>query len=220
MFYDRFIGYNEKKVKKLQKKKLTSRQIQAAETRDKIYHTAYNLMKKKGFNEISIEDISKKAGVSVGTFYHYFKSKNDILYEVYQRADNYFKDVPNRMKSENSMEQIVEYFQYYAKYADQSNIGFTAHLYSIENKFFLKKGRLMQTILEDIIRQGQEKNEIIKLKPPEEIVDLLFLIARGVIFDWVLKDGNYNLEDRMTELFTLQVEIFKEKDEKLVLGNV
>lgn len=171
-------------------------------------------MKKKGFSEITIEDISKKAGVSVGTFYHYFKSKDDILYAVYQKADDYFKGVPNSMKSDNSLDQIVEYFQYYAKYAGQHNIGFTTHLYSIENKFFLKKGRLMQTNLEDIIRRGQEQNEIIKTKTPEEIVDVLFLIARGVIFDWGLKDGKYKLEDRMTELFNLQVEIFKEKDGK------
>lgn len=193
-------------------KKLTSRQIQAVETREKIYHTAYNLMKKTGFHKITIEDICKKADVSIGTFYHYFKSKDDILYEVYQRADNYFKDVLNKMKSSNSLDQIVEYFQYYARYSEQDSIGFTTHLYSIENKFFLKKGRLMQSMLEDIIKQGQEKEEISKEKAPEEIVDLLFLIARGVIFDWGLKDGKYKLVEKMTELFEMQVEILRKKE--------
>lgn len=193
-------------------KKLTSRQIQAEETHNKIYNVAFNLMTKKGFNKITIEDISKKAGVSVGTFYHYFKSKDDILYEVYQRADNYFKDIMKEIKSDSAPEQIVEYFRYYAKYSEQSSLGFTTHLYSIENKFFLKKGRLMQAILEDIIKQGQEKNEITKERTPEEIVDLFFLIARGVIFDWGLKDGKYKLEDKMAELFELQVELFKIKD--------
>lgn len=196
----------------MQKKKLTSRQLQAEETRNKIFDTAHNLMIKKGFSSITIEDISKKAGVSVGAFYHYFKSKDDILYEVYKRADIYFQEkVQNNLKSSNSLDQIVEYFQYYARYSDQAHIGFTIHLYNIENKFFLKKGRLMQTILEDIIRSGQEKNEITSDKTPEEIVDLLFIIARGVIFDWGLKDGSYNLEDKMTELFKLQVEILRKK---------
>lgn len=197
----------------MQKKKLTSRQIQAAETRDKIYNTAYNLMKKKGFGSITIDDISKKAGVSVGAFYHYFKSKDDILYEVYKRADLYFQEkVQNNLKSDNSLDQIVEYFQYYASYSNQANIGFTIHLYSIENKFFLKKGRLMQTLLEDIIRKGQENQEIATDRTPEEIVDLLFIIARGVIFDWGLKDGSYKLEEKMTEIFKLQVELFRSKN--------
>ena len=197
----------------MQKKKLTSRQLQAEETRNKIYNTAYNLMKKKGFGSITIEDISKKAGVSVGAFYHYFKSKDDILYEVYKRADDYFRDnVMTKLKSTNSIDQIVEYFQYYAKFAEQTNIGFTIHLYSIENKFFLIKGRLMQTLLEDIIRKGQENGEISSDRTPEEIVDLLFIIARGVIFDWGLKDGSYKLEEKMTELFKLQVEILKKSN--------
>jgi AcrR family transcriptional regulator len=168
-------------------------------------------MKKRGFHKITIEDICKKADVSIGTFYHYFKSKDDILYEVYLRADNYFKDVLNKMKSSNSLDQIVEYFQYYARYSEHDSIGFTTHLYSIENKFFLKKGRFMQSMLEDIIKQGQEKEEISKEKKPEEIVDLLFLMARGVIFDWGLKDGKYNLVEKMTELFEMQVEILREK---------
>jgi AcrR family transcriptional regulator len=196
----------------LQKKKLTSRQLQAVETRNKIFDTAHSLMTKKGFNNITIEDISKKAGVSVGAFYHYFKSKDDILFEVYQRADNYFEEnVMNKLKSDSAPDQIVEYFQYYARYSAQTHIGFTTHLYSTENKFFLKKDRLMQTILEDIIREGQGKNEITDEKTPEEILDLLFIIARGVIFDWGLKDGNYDLEEKMTEMFRLQVVVFRKK---------
>ena len=193
-------------------KKLTNRQMQAVETRNKIYNTAFSLMTKKGFSKITIEDISKKAGVSVGAFYHYFKSKDDLLYEVYHRADNYFKDnVMNKLKSDNSLDQIVEYFRHYARYQERTNIGFTTHLYSIENKFFLKKPRLMQTILEDIVRKGQEKNEIIDTKTPEEIVDLLFVVARGVMFDWGLKDGKYKLEERMAELFNLQIEIYRKR---------
>jgi hypothetical protein len=69
----------------------------------------------------------------------------------------------------------------------------------------------MQTILEDIIRKGQEKNEITDEKTPGEILDLLFIIARGVIFDWGLKDGNYDLEEKMTEMFRLQVVVFRKK---------
>ncbi len=169
-------------------------------------------MSKKGFSNITIEDISKKAGVSVGAFYHYFKSKDDILFEVYQRADNYFRDsVKDKLKSDNSLDQIVEYFRYYARYSEQTKIGFTIHLYNTENKFFLKKGRLMQAILNNIIQEGQKRNEIIKEKSSEEIVDLLFLVARGVIFDWGLNDGKYKLEEKMAELFKLQVEIYRDK---------
>ena len=36
------------------------------------------------------------------------------------------------------------------------------HLYVSENKVFIVKGRAMQTILADLIEEGQEKKEIAK----------------------------------------------------------
>ena len=195
--------------KKETEKKLTSRQIQAAQTKEKIYKTAFALMGKKGFNNISIEDISKKAGVSVGAFYYYYKSKNDILYEVYSRADDYFRIMITQLKTEHSLDRIVEYFQIYARYLMQSNIEFTKHLYSTENKFFLNKNRFMLTALQEIIKEGQEKGEITLDMQPKEIADYLFLVARGVIFDWCLQEGKYNVEDKIKELFKLQAMIYK-----------
>ncbi len=195
--------------KKETEKKLTSRQIQAAQTKEKIYKTAFALMGKKGFNNISIEDISQKAGVSVGSFYYYYKSKNDILYEVYTRADDYFRIMITKLKTDNSLDRIVEYFQIYARYLMQSNIEFTKHLYSTENKFFLNKNRFMLTALQEIIKEGQEKGEITLDIQPKEIADYLFLVARGVIFDWCLQEGEYNVEDKIKELFKLQVTIYK-----------
>ena len=66
------------------KKRLTKRQIQANDTRNRVYKTALELMETKGLNNTSIEEISMKAGVSVGTFYNYFKSKDDILVDIYR----------------------------------------------------------------------------------------------------------------------------------------
>ena len=82
----------------MQNRNMTSRRFQAEETHRKIYNTAFDLMTRKGFDKITIKDISKKAGVSIGTFYHYYKSKNDILREVYQKADDYFRDVMADMR--------------------------------------------------------------------------------------------------------------------------
>ncbi len=193
----------------MQNRNMTSRRFQTEETHRKIYNTAFDLMTRKGFDKITIKDISKKAGVSIGTFYHYYKSKNDILREVYQKADDYFRDVMADMRPGSAAEQIVEYFRCYAKFSEQNTVGFTTHLYNIENKFFLKKGRLMQTALADIVRQGQENGEIAKTKTPDELVDFLFLIARGIVFDWGLRDGQYDLVQKTAEIFTMQVELLR-----------
>ena len=63
------------------------------------------------------------------------------------------------------------------------------------------------------LSNGDRRKTKSQKETPEEIADILFPIVRGVVFDWGLKDGIFKLESRMTELFTLQVEVFKEKDE-------
>lgn len=46
--------------------------------RTALLETAFELFTVKGFSQTSINDIVKKAGVAKGTFYLYFKDKNDI----------------------------------------------------------------------------------------------------------------------------------------------
>ncbi len=47
-------------------------------TKNKILDSAQDLMLSKGFEATSLEAICKKAGVTKGGFFHYFKSKEDL----------------------------------------------------------------------------------------------------------------------------------------------
>jgi AcrR family transcriptional regulator len=73
-------------------KDVTSRTLQAMATKKRIYECGISLMKKYGYENITIEQIAKKAKVSVGTYYHYFQSKFDLFVEIYRQGDKYFKD--------------------------------------------------------------------------------------------------------------------------------
>lgn len=43
------------------------------------------LIKEKDINDLSLADISKNAGISKGTLYYYYKSKDEILFDVCDR---------------------------------------------------------------------------------------------------------------------------------------
>jgi len=83
----------------MKKQKLTNRQVQALTTKNKIYNIAVELLEESRYENIKIEDICKKAEVSVGSFYNYFE----------------FEVIEN-LKSINSLDKIVEFFTYYANY--------------------------------------------------------------------------------------------------------
>ena len=179
-------------------KSTTRRQEQALETRDRIYSAAVDLVYREGFDNITIADISKKAGVSVGAFYHYFTSKNDILAEIFYKADEYFStQVVNGFKTVSTPEKIVEYFDHYAKFNEISGVELTQQLFNPRIKFFIKKDRPMLTILRDLIQVGQDKKEIRADEDPEELTRFLFVMARGIVFDWSLCDGSYELAPLM-----------------------
>ncbi len=178
--------------------KITSRQKKALETKKKICKTAIVLMEKKGFNNVTIKEISKASGVSVGAFYHYFNSKNDIYFEIYRKGDEYFQKVVSKsLKEENSLDRILEYFEFYARYNLITGLETTKLLYNTQNKWFIKKGRYMQQLLQEIITEGQNKKEICQVMSPEEITDFLFISVRGVVYDWCLNEGKYDLVDKM-----------------------
>lgn len=194
----------------MEQEKLNNRQLQAINTKNKIYKIAIELMDKKGYENIKIEDICKKAGVSVGSFYNCFKSKNDILIEIYKRGDDYFlNEVANNLSSEHFIDKIVEYFGYYAKYNIEVGIDTMKQLYNSNNKLFITKGRYMQSLLQDIIQQGQEKNEVSKDMSSEDITEYLFIAARGIIYNWCLHDGNYGLWEAMNKYMNRLIIIFK-----------
>jgi len=53
--------------------------IQVTRSKEWLYNALIYLLKKNAFRKISIEDITKKAGVARPTFYRNFESKEDIL---------------------------------------------------------------------------------------------------------------------------------------------
>jgi len=55
----------------------------AEDTRRKIYESALELFRERGFEETSMRDISAKAGVALGAAYYYFSSKDAIVLAFY-----------------------------------------------------------------------------------------------------------------------------------------
>ena len=55
------------------------RQKRGQITYDALIETCFDLLQEKDFDEISIADLSQKAGYSVGAFYARFKSKDELF---------------------------------------------------------------------------------------------------------------------------------------------
>jgi AcrR family transcriptional regulator len=58
--------------------------------REKILNTAYLMLQEKSFKEISLSQIAKKTGISKGSIYYYYNSKDELLYDI---ADSYLNQL-------------------------------------------------------------------------------------------------------------------------------
>jgi AcrR family transcriptional regulator len=58
---------------------LGRRQRRRAETRERIFRSALRLFAEHGFTATTVEDITEAADVGKGTFFNYFRNKEDVL---------------------------------------------------------------------------------------------------------------------------------------------
>jgi len=54
--------------------------------KERLLHVATRLFARHGFESTSVQDIVDAAGVTKGAMYHYYGSKDDLLYEVYHQV--------------------------------------------------------------------------------------------------------------------------------------
>ncbi len=188
-------------------KNQTNRDRQAVATKSKIYRCGVQLINQYGYDHITVAQIAKKAGVSIGTFYHHFQSKFDLMVEIYRLGDVFFNErVPALLAQNNSLPaQIVEYFCLYAQLSLQNGIDMVRSLYVPTNQMFISHGRAMQEMLTDMLQSGQQQGKLFATLPAQQITEKLFVVARGVIFDWCLHNGETDLLAEMRDIMQRQV---------------
>lgn len=186
------------------KKTLTSRDRQAIATKQRIYEVGIDLIQQHGFDSIKVNQIAKAAGVSVGTFYHYYTSKLDLFMDLYRVADTYYEEtVAGLLEPLDFREKIQHFFQEYCMIAEHNGVDLIRKMYIPDNTLFLARSQGMHQVLLQMLDSASIKNGFSTEKTSQQHSDDLFLIARGVIFDWALRDGEYDLKEKMRQMLDL-----------------
>jgi AcrR family transcriptional regulator len=190
----------------MEKKKLTSRGKQAQETKKRIYDTAIQLILKKGFDNVTLEEISKEVGIAKGLFYHYYKSKADLIVESYKIIDD---DLEKKLgaldKNASPVDKI--YFTVFtmAKDAKKYKADLVKQIYKGQldsgTDFFLHRQRPFFKTIRNSIAALQAGGVMKKNMKPDEYAHFIMTVARGVLYDWCLHKGKYDVEAAMKKYF-------------------
>ena len=86
-------------------------QKRSIEKKEKIIESGFELICEKGYYNTNTAEIAKKAGVSTGIIYQYFKDKHDILIEALKKyADTIFYpmlNIPIKKFEHNNLNEII-----------------------------------------------------------------------------------------------------------------
>src|SRR4051812_44753724 len=86
--------------------RLNKRQQQAAETRDRMLQAAAEVFAEKGYQGASVGAITKRAETAHGTFYLYFKNKDDAFAQVIARIGELIQGESRARLSDDRYENV------------------------------------------------------------------------------------------------------------------
>ncbi|ALL23929.1 TetR/AcrR family transcriptional regulator [Bacillus tropicus] len=159
------------------------------ERRKEILETAERLFITKGYTKTTVNDILKEIGIAKGTFYHYFKSKEEVMDEIIMRI---IKDDVAKAKVIVSNPNIPVLEKLFRVLIEQSPKSGDVKDKMIEqfhqpNNAEMHQKSLVQSIihlspvLTEVLEQGIEEG-IFSTSYPQETIELLLSSAQ-VIFD-------------------------------------
>ncbi len=177
--------------------KTTSRQLQAEETRLKIFEAATALFSENTYEQVKISDICRRANVSIGNFYYYFKAKEDIINEGYRDFDIYIRDRWDEYAKVSTSESILFLIRHQLFKISENGSMYATHFFknqlSNKNKYILDKNRCFYQTLLEVVTEGLKKGDFPAAPSAEEITDSILRHSRGTIYDWCLHEGSYDV---------------------------
>ena len=68
--------------------------------RSQLTQAAYKVVGEKGYNDFTIRDIAREAGLSTGLIHYYFKNKEDLMFKLLKEMNANLKDHLNKSMAE------------------------------------------------------------------------------------------------------------------------
>ncbi len=180
----------------------TKRAIQARETKNRIGEEAMKLFDRKGIENVTIAEIAEAAGCSPGNFYHYYKSKGDILADGLKLLDESYLEAADRINTEEpfrSMDSAQKFAEFFCETIRICSEGSYLHVYYLNGIREMEKKALQYSdtreyfrICEDFLREMQVEGLLCDDLDVKKGVDMLLVLVRGILMEWVVNDRNFD----------------------------
>jgi AcrR family transcriptional regulator len=183
--------------------------------KDQILNAAEQVFTKKGLDQTRMDDIAKKTGLSKGTLYLYFKSKDDLIIAILDRIfQGAFKQLDARKKDQLSAAEAVAQFTEEAirdyKYMLRIlPIAYEFLALAFRNKTVQKAlkeyFRIYMEVLVPIIQRGIDSGEFRQVNA-QDVAIAAGAIYEGTVLLWVYDNTLVDFEKQIRSSIKLLME--------------
>jgi len=158
-------------------------------TKEKLYRTAISFFEEKGYDNITIKDITEKANVAKGTFYVHFKSKRDLVYYTREIYDEIANETYNKISVMPTFrEQFISYLtisSHHVKYLGTEIMkdSYCENLID-DNVSVTRPRRGFSTALRKIVEFGIDTGELSNEKSADDYMEIVMMCVIGLDYYW------------------------------------
>ncbi len=183
-------------------KELSRQQLKSKETKAKIFKAAKHILQKKGYEELSIKNICEEAGVSNGSFYHHFKTKDDLLSYYIEEQPGINPDLLDLpADAEDAKKTIIYVYINYVHYCKELGVEFMSNYYTPKNQSLnplIRTERPYPIItVQNYLKKCMDARIINHALSLDDLSTDIRMIVIGNVFEWCLKRGDADFEENM-----------------------
>jgi AcrR family transcriptional regulator len=183
--------------------------------REAILAAAEKIILRDGYQPAKMADIAESTGVSVGTLYNYFDSKEAVFNALYaHHRDRFLAYVEQPFDSDDPLEQLRQFVKRAHEFAERNGALFNLYVRERVSEIDCvadESGCLVAPEeqkrfgghLEQTLKAAQDANRIRSDLPLEDLVWALQALLQSLLLDWCRRPGQVPLQQRGQELVTL-----------------
>lgn len=186
---------------------MNKRELSSIQTKEKLLKATKELLKTKGFGTINVSDITKEAGVAKGSFYTYFKRKEDIILEIGKDAFSKIMQDVAKMENIDIIQKLTFYYQAFIKAVEYYGIYVCSEWIRdvLNNKNGQKLAYDIQ-MLTEFLKQAVQNKELKKDTPIDLLVQIIITQLYGMMTCWCMSDGKFEPLEWSEKFCKIQLE--------------
>lgn len=180
-------------------------------TQRKLLDAVMELAHQKNYDTITVQEICAAAGVSTGSFYHQFGSKDGLVRKAYQRIDWLLtEELIESCGSLPPVEALNHLLRRYVDFIRQEVGPLIAQYYKAllsgppGPRYDLDRPYCRE--IRNILTRAMEQNLITGRFSPEYLTNTVMRTMRGLLFDWVIQGMDYDLAARYEQDFEIFIQ--------------